>query len=51
MHRDTLDDVIRDVRERGAAAVLVSVACYGRGDPARVATMADWLAERPEHVG
>lgn len=39
MHRDTLDDAIRDVRERGAAAVLVSVACYGRGDPARVATM------------
>ena len=39
MHRDTLDDVIRDVRERGAAAVVVSVACCGRHDAARVATM------------
>jgi AraC-like DNA-binding protein len=39
MHRDTLDEVIRDVRERGAAAVVVSVARCGRHDAARVATM------------
>ena len=39
MHRDTLDDVIRDVRERGASAVVVSVACCGRQDAARVAMM------------
>jgi len=39
LHRETLDDVIRDVRERGATAVLVSVACCAAGDPARVATM------------
>ena len=39
MHRDSLDDVIRDVRERGAEAVVVSVACCGRQDAARVATM------------
>lgn len=39
MHRDSLDDVIRDVRERGAAAVVVSVACCGRQEAARVAMM------------
>ena len=39
MHRDSLDDVIRDLRERGAAAVVVSVARCGRQDAARVATM------------
>ena len=39
MHRDSLDEVIRDVRERGAAAVVVSVARCGRHDAARVATM------------
>src|SRR5215207_2724578 len=39
MHRDTLDDVIRDVRERGASAVVVSVARCTQRDAARVATM------------
>ena len=39
MHRDTLDDVIRDVRERGAAAVVVSVSRCSQRDVARVATM------------
>ena len=39
MHRDSLDDVIRDVRERGASAVVVSVACCDRRDAARVAMM------------
>jgi hypothetical protein len=39
MHRDSLEDVIRDVRERGASAVVVSVARCGRGDAARVAMM------------
>ena len=39
MHRDTLDDVIRDVRERGAAAVVVSVSRCSQRDVARVAVM------------
>jgi AraC-like DNA-binding protein len=39
MHRDSLDDVIRDVRERGASAVVVSVARCTQRDAARVATM------------
>ena len=39
MHRDTLDDVIRDVRERGASAVVVSVSRCSPRDVARVATM------------
>jgi AraC-like DNA-binding protein len=39
MHRDTLDDVIRDVRERGASAVVVSVSRCSQRDAARVATM------------
>jgi len=39
LHRDTLDDVIRDVRERGAAAVVVSVARCSQQDAARVAMM------------
>jgi AraC-like DNA-binding protein len=39
MHRDSLDDVIRDVKERGASAVVVSVARCTQRDAARVATM------------
>jgi AraC-like DNA-binding protein len=39
MHRDSLEDVIRDLRERGASAVVVSVARCGRQDAARVAMM------------
>lgn len=49
LHRDTLDDVLRDLRERRAAVVLVSVArCAGPGlavgpatggDPQRMAAM------------
>jgi AraC-like DNA-binding protein len=39
LHRDTLDDVIRDVRERGASAVVVSVARCSARDAARVAAM------------
>lgn len=34
LHRDTLDDVIRDVRERRASAVLVSVARYASAEDA-----------------
>ena len=39
MHRDSIDDVMRDVRERRAAAVLVSVARCGEREAARVAAM------------
>ena len=39
MHRDSLDDVIRDLRERRASAVLVSVSCCAQCDVTRVATM------------
>lgn len=39
MHRETLDDVIRDVRERGAAAVVMSVACCGSEELPRLARM------------
>lgn len=34
LHRDSLEDVIRDVRERRASAVLVSVARYSNSDDA-----------------
>ena len=39
IHRDTLDDVIRDVREARAAAVVVSVNYCDRASTERVATM------------
>jgi AraC-like DNA-binding protein len=39
MHRDSLDDVVRDLKERGAAAVLVSVARCGQHEAARVAAV------------
>jgi AraC-like DNA-binding protein len=39
LHRDTLDDVIRDVRERGVSAVVVSVARCSPRDAARMATV------------
>jgi len=39
LHRDTLDDVIRDVRERGVSAVVLSVARCSPRDAARVATV------------
>ena len=39
LHRDTIDDVIRDVRERRVSAVLVSVSCCGRLMVPRVAKM------------
>ncbi|MFL5574353.1 MAG: helix-turn-helix domain-containing protein [Gemmatimonadaceae bacterium] len=39
MHRDSIDDVVRDLKERGAAAVLVSVARCGRHEAARVAAV------------
>jgi AraC-like DNA-binding protein len=38
VHRDTIDEVIRDLRDRRAAAVLVSVARCSRADAARVVT-------------
>src|SRR5690349_16098833 len=39
MHRETIDDVIRDVRERGASAVVMSVACCGAHELPRLARM------------
>jgi AraC-like DNA-binding protein len=40
LHRDSLDDVVRDLKEQGAAAVLVSVArCSQQDATARVAKM------------
>ena len=39
MHRDSLDDVMRDLKERGASAVLVSVARCGAREAARVAAV------------
>jgi AraC-like DNA-binding protein len=39
MHRETLEDVIRDVRERGAAAVVMSVACCSARELPRLARM------------
>jgi AraC-like DNA-binding protein len=39
MHRETLDDVIRDVRERGAQAVVMSVACCDAHELPRLARM------------
>ena len=37
LHRDSLDDVIRDLKERRAGAILVSVARYDLREAARVA--------------
>lgn len=39
VHRDSVDDVLRDLRDRRACAVLVSVARCGARDAARVATV------------
>lgn len=39
MHRETLEDVIRDVRERGAQAVVMSVACCDAHELPRLARM------------
>lgn len=39
LHRDSVDDVIRDLKERHAAAVLVSVARCGLRDATQVATL------------
>ena len=39
MHRDSIDDVIRDLKERHAAAVLVSVTRCGPRDATRVAML------------
>jgi AraC-like DNA-binding protein len=38
-HRESIDDVIRDVRERGAAAVVMSVSRCGSHELSRVARM------------
>lgn len=39
LHRESLDEVIADLRERRAGAVLVSIACYGAYNSARMAAM------------
>ena len=39
LHRESLEEVIADLRERRAGAVLVSIACYGLQSSARMAAM------------
>lgn len=39
LHRDTLDDVLRDLKERPVSAVLISVARCGEEDSPRMAAM------------
>ena len=39
MHRDSIDDVVRDLKERGAQAVIVSVARCGQQEAQRVAAV------------
>lgn len=39
LHRDNIDDVVRDLKERRANAVLVSVTCCGPRDATRVAML------------
>lgn len=39
LHRDSMDDVFRDLKEHHAAAVLVSVNCCNNRDATRVATL------------
>ena len=39
LHRDSIDDVFRDIKERHAAAVLVSVNCCNSRDATRVAML------------
>lgn len=39
LHRDSIDDVIRDLKEHQAAAVLVSVTCCSQRDASRVALL------------
>lgn len=39
LHRESLDEVLADLRERRAAAVLVSIAKYGQHSSARMAAM------------
>lgn len=39
LHRDSIDDVLRDLKERHATAVLVSVNCCSPRDATRVATL------------
>lgn len=39
MHRDSIDDVVRDLKERGAQAIIVSVARCGQQEARRVAAV------------
>jgi AraC-like DNA-binding protein len=39
LHRESFDEVLADLRERKAGAVLISVACYGLQSSARMAAM------------
>src|SRR5687768_17102218 len=38
-HRESFDEVLADLRERRAGAVLISIACYGLQSSARMAAM------------
>lgn len=39
LHRESLEEVLLDLRERRAGAVLISIACYGIQNSARMAAM------------
>ena len=39
LHRESLDEVLTDLRERKAGAILISIACYGLQSSARMAAM------------
>jgi len=39
LHRESFDEVLDDLRERRAGAVLISIACYGLQSSARMAAM------------
>src|SRR5687768_7035358 len=39
LHRDSIEEVMRDLRERRAGAVVLSVSCCGDGEAERLARM------------
>jgi AraC-like DNA-binding protein len=47
LHRETLDDAVRDLREQRAGAILISVARCGAIDSARVAAMVREFPQSP----
>jgi len=47
LHRDTLDDAVRDLRERRASAVLLSVMCCAPSETFRVASVVREFPQAP----